>query len=312
MDTKSSFKLRTQPRPPSQRRVVGFSVLLSLLLHGAVFAALVVAPRTSGGHRLAPGTVSVRLVSLPEAGSGGARPAAPAPKPLPQPIKDQPAAIEKLPAVPLPEPEPEPAPEVVQPAAQEPKEVVSLAPPEEKVKPKKSLKEKTKDPDKIIKGAIDRIKKGVDKQPKGQQSSVRAAIERLKEKVAEGQTRSYEPYQPQSDGSPGAGGGGGGGPGAITLVDLYRVEVATQIQKNWAFSKQLAGDTGGLRAEIEFKVLAGGEITDIRFNTKSNNAYFDDSAYKAIVKSNPVTPHPPGISKSYVMVGLRFTPEGVR
>ena len=33
---------------------------------------------------------------------------------------------------------------------------------------------------------------------------------------------------------------------------------------------------------------------------------------KAILKSNPVRPHPPGIRKPYMTMGLRFTPSGVQ
>jgi colicin import membrane protein len=315
MNTRTHVKLRPQVQLPTERRAVGISVFLSVLFHAAVIAALVVAPMPSGGHRLAPGAVSVRLVSSPGPSAGGGQSAAPTARPLPQPITAKPEALERLPTVPLPEPVPEP---IVKPApveVNEPPKVVSLAPAPKPGKPKTSLKKKTKDPSKIIKGAIERIKKGADK-PQEQPPSVNAALERIKKQVAESEARQHEPYRPQSSGSTGTGagspGGGGGGGGAITLVDIYRGEVATQIQKNWAFSKQLGGDAAGLEAKIEFKVLPSGEIADIQFNTRSNNAYFDDSAYKAIVKSNPVAPHPRGVSKSYVMVGLRFTPEGIR
>ena len=59
-------------------------------------------------------------------------------------------------------------------------------------------------------------------------------------------------------------------------------------------------------------MIGNGEITDIRFTQKSGNAYLDDSAYKAIVKANPVSPHPDAIRVPYVTVALRFTPEGLR
>jgi colicin import membrane protein len=74
---------------------------------------------------------------------------------------------------------------------------------------------------------------------------------------------------------------------------LYRLEVAFQIQKNWAFNEQLAGDDQSLVAAIVFKVMPDGEIRDIFFTDRSGNTYLDESAYKAIVKSNPVDSHPP-------------------
>jgi len=53
-----------------------------------------------------------------------------------------------------------------------------------------------------------------------------------------------------------------------------------------------------------FKVLPNGEITDIRFTERSNNSYLDESAYKAIVKSSPVAPHPPAIKEGFVVVAI--------
>lgn len=318
MTRKPPTHMKSPAQPPLQKQTVGFSVFLSVLFHAAVIAALVVTPRVSGGHRLAPGPVSVRLVSLPGPSAGGSQPEAPAVKPLPEPITAKPEVIEKLPTVPLPEPKPtlKPVP-IEKPAPVEVKEspkVVSLTPPAKPPKLKASLKKKTKDSDQIIKSAIDRIKKGTS-EPKRQQSSVTAALQRLKKEVAETEARRLEPYRPQASTAPGTGagaGGGGGGSRAITMEDIYRAEVGALIEKNWAFSKQLGGDAAGLESKIEFKVLASGEITDIQFKSKSNNANFDESAYRAIVKSNPVRPHPQGISKSYILVGMRFTPESNR
>lgn len=315
MNRKPQIQMKSPAQPPLQKQAVGFSVILSVLFHVAVIAALVVTPRVSGGHRLAPGPVSVRLVSLPGPSASGNPSPAPAVKPLPEPIKAKPKALEKMATVPLPEPEPtvKPVP-IKKPAPVEVKEspkVVSLTPP---AKPKTSLKKKTKDSSKIIKSAIDRIKKGAN-EPKRQPSSVNAALQRLKKQVADTEARRLEPYRPQTaagTGSGAGGGGGGGGNRAITMEDIYRAEVAAQIEKNWAFPKELAGGGAGLEALLDFKVLPSGEITDIRFAAKSNNTYLDESAYKAIVKSNPVTPHPRGISKSFVAVGMRFKSEGNR
>jgi colicin import membrane protein len=58
--------------------------------------------------------------------------------------------------------------------------------------------------------------------------------------------------------------------------------------------------------------MPNGEIRDITFMDRSGNQYLDDSAYKAIAKSNPVAPHPTGIHESYVMVGITFGPEGLK
>jgi colicin import membrane protein len=58
--------------------------------------------------------------------------------------------------------------------------------------------------------------------------------------------------------------------------------------------------------------MPDGKIVDIFFTDHSGNAYLDDSAYKAIVKTSPVKPFPAALSRAYIEMGLRFTPEGVR
>jgi colicin import membrane protein len=88
--------------------------------------------------------------------------------------------------------------------------------------------------------------------------------------------------------------------------------VASQVERNWAFSSQLAGGDKNLKVGLVFKVMPNGEISDIRYTERSNNTYLDDSAYKAIVKSSPVAPHPPSVKAPYVTVAIRFTPEGLR
>ncbi|MCU0561028.1 MAG: TonB C-terminal domain-containing protein [Desulfobacterales bacterium] len=275
--------------------------LLSAALHLVLLAALIWVPASfPTPPRLPPGAISVNLVSLPgpaSAAAGGGSAGEP-PKPVEAP---PPAAKPVVAAV-------EPAPK---PVVEAPKPQVSIAPP--KVREKKSLKEETKNTQKMIAKAIDRIEQSV-KEPDTQ--SVTAAIDRIRKKLGE-----TEPPAPARPGPPGAGGsgsgagaggGGGGGPGQIEPADIYRAEIAFQVEKNWAFSPQLAGSNKQLVASLVFKVLPNGEITDVRFTERSNNTYLDESAYRAVVKSSPVKPHPPTIKTPYVLVGIRFTPEGMR
>ncbi len=127
-------------------------------------------------------------------------------------------------------------------------------------------------------------------------------FDRLKEKV-EKQRRD------QQGGGVGSGVIGTGEGTDIETVYLYRV--ADDIQRNWAFSRRLAGKQTHLRAVLFFKILPDGQIKDIVFETRSGNRYLDESAYKAIIKSNPVSPHPAGIDKPVVVAAYGFTPEGM-
>jgi len=87
---------------------------------------------------------------------------------------------------------------------------------------------------------------------------------------------------------------------------------ASQVERNWAFSPQLAGGDKNLKVGLVFKVLPNGEIPIFVLPNDPNNSYLDESAYKAIVKSSPVAPHPPAIKEGFVVVAIRFTPEGIR
>jgi colicin import membrane protein len=286
---------------------VAYPFLLSFGLHLAIIGALVYIPMSFSSPRLPPGAISVSLVAMPgpgpSPGAGDGGPAAEKPKPVeaPKPVETPKPPIEK-PVVPVAEPAPKPVPAA-------PKPEVSLAPP--KVREKKSLKEETKNPQKMIEQAIDRIEKKVKEPDTG---SVNAAIDRIRKKLGEGEAAQPRPGPP-GGAVPGAGpggGGGGGGPGQIEPIDIYRAEIAYQVEKNWAFSPQLAGSDKKLQAGLVFKVLPSGEITDIRYVDRSNNAYLDESAYRAIAKSSPVKPHPQTIKMPYVQVAIRFTPEGIR
>ncbi|MGE5255332.1 MAG: TonB family protein [Hyphomicrobiales bacterium] len=281
------------------------SVAISLGLHVLVIAAVLYVPMNLSKPRLLPGAISVNLVSLPGPGPAPGPPAgegAP-PSETAKPVEAPKPAPEK-PAVSVAPPKPVP---------EAPKPEVSLTP---KIKEKKSLKEATKDSQKMIERAIERIEKKVNEPDT---SSVASAIERLKKKFAATDTGSGRPGPPSptvgqggGGGPAGGGGGGGGGPGAIGPIDIYRAAIASQVERNWAFSPQLAGGDKNLRVGLVFKVLPNGEIADIRYTERSSNSYLDDSAYKAIVKSSPVAPHPPSIKEPYVVMAIRFTPEGIR
>jgi colicin import membrane protein len=166
----------------------------------------------------------------------------------------------------------------------------------------------------MIDSAIERIEKKVDKT---ETDSVTAAIDQLKRKVAAAESQSGEGLEGTS-GKAGtgpvgpAGGSGVGGARVQESILIYQAEIQYQIQKNWAFSQQLAGDNTQLEAILAIKVLRNGEIEDIWFDKKSGNTYLDESAYKAVVKSNPLPPLPNDYMQPIYKIGLRFGPRGLK
>ncbi len=167
--------------------------------------------------------------------------------------------------------------------------------PEQKV----SLKKKTFRPENVLANAKKQIAQSVEKQD---ENSLDTALTRLRKKVAtQSSTRG---------GLFGAQGGQVTGDGKnARAIDLYNLELMYRIQQNWAFNRQLAGGNDGMEVRILIKILKSGQIRDVWFETRSGNRLLDESALKAVKKSNPLSPLPRGYN-SYD-VGLIFTPSGL-
>lgn len=214
-------------------------------------------------------------------------------------------------------------PEVVKPVKKPP--VVKKAP-EKTVKPapkpKTSLKKKTFKSTRVVQQAIKDLEtkvavKPVETSEQAQPEPLQSALERLRKEVDQaesGQAKKTESGAGPAGAKAGGkkGGGDEGGKKTAEKIQLYQTEVAFQIQKQWALNEQLAGGDGSLAAAIVFRVMPDGEIRDLFFTDRSGNAYFDDQAYKAVVKASPVDPHPAGLNQPYVQMGIRFTPQGLR
>jgi colicin import membrane protein len=285
-------------------RTMLFYFGISLFIHLSFIGSMVLLPESAPRQRFSPGSINVRLVSLP--GPPASAPA-PAAKPAAKTVVTPKTEVKKTAKAPVIEDAP-PKPLAVTP---QPSKTVSLAPEKRKWKVKKSLKKKTLDRRKMIDQAMSGVQKKVEK---SKIDSVNQAIAALKKKVAQTEANTASTGQTAREaagaGVPGA--TGSGGKRALDLIDIYKIEVAFQVERHWAFSEQLAGDGRALQASLVFRVLPSGEVSDIRFTERSGNSYLDESAYKAIVKASPVSPHPEGVREMYVTVALRFTPLGIR
>jgi colicin import membrane protein len=237
-----------------------------------------------------PSVINVQMVDLPDLGT------APAPKPV-SPENSAPAAEQK-----------EVAPETAPPVESAKKPEISVAP--AKKTNKRALKYKTFKSKKVLENALKRVEKKVDTSPP---KPLEDTIKRIREKVSKqgrpgpSVNRSQTPIQTGTSGVYGR-----GSRKEIELIDLYQVEIGYAINKNWAFADQLSGGANKATAILTFKVMPDGSITDVFFTDRSGNQHLDDSAYRAIVKSSPVKPHPEKLSRPFIVMGLRFTPQGVQ
>ncbi len=275
--------------------VLAFAV--SIICHLIFFLILIFAPSHKPDKKFSPSVIDVRMVTFSEqeaASLSSRQTALKSEAPVTKQIQVQDHGV---------------SPHAGFKVDQKPSKEVSVT----SKKIKRSLKKKTFKSSRIVKSAIARIEKKVEE---SRPDPLTKAIDRLRDKVGKTGANDRLKHKVGKD-ADGHGAGLAGRTGAATkrtleLIDIYRVEIAYQIQKNWAFSEQLAGGRKDFMASLVFKVMPTGEIRDIFFTDRSGNRHLDESAYKAIQKSNPVTPHPEGVIKPFVEVGLRFTPEGVR
>jgi TonB family protein len=268
------------------QKVVGMFAV-SAFGHLLFFILLMVMPTSlPSSYSLAPAAISVDLVSMPP---GEPAPAAPAAEPEPSPAVEPEAPPPE--AVSIPEPEPEPEPEAVP---------VETKPAPTKVV--KSLKEQTRTKKTAQKPAVEKPKPPA---APARQRQVSKAIESMRQKVATQE-------KARSTSGSGSGGGGGGGGTVLSRIENYRLEAALAVAQNWAFSQELAGADGGLVTLIRFRILPNGDLTNIEIVQSSGNRYLDESALRAVQKASPVAPHPEGLGRPYIEVGIRATPAGVR
>jgi colicin import membrane protein len=279
---------RSRDRWDEGRMPLGLPLFISIACHLLFLAIVVFTPSLESEKMPARSVIDVRMVSFkkPDARTS----VTPSVK-TKAPVIKKPEVVEK-PIVPQP--------------AQKPVEIVDHAKP----KPKTSLKKKTFKSTEVVKRALQDLEKKVEantETPK-EAHQLETALERMRQAVQES-----EKTGPGEDKSGKAVGRfSEDGRQTAELIDLYRIEIAYQIQKNWAFNQQLAGDDPSAVAAIVFKVMPDGEIRDIFFTDRSGNAALDDSAYKAILKSNPVDGHPKGLAQPFVVMAIRFTPQGIR
>jgi len=283
-------RINLHQKKNNEQKVVVFCTALSLTFHLILLVALSITPKFKSDTIIFPSVINVSMVTFPE----------PMTEKVPEPVKPEPLKIEPVKKIKkeLIQKRPDNKVQITPPAEPVKKEVSFTV--NKKKKIKKSLKKKTYQAAKVHKNAMAQITKKVDESKADQ---LARAFDRLESKVKETEIR-------ESTGERQSTSSGGGQTGKI--LSNYITDVAFQIKKNWAFSEQMAGgNTSGLFVELAFKVIPNGEIVEIWFDKRSGNTYLDDSVKKAVMKSNPVRPHPEKLDRPVVIIGVRFTDKGL-
>jgi len=144
---------------------------------------------------------------------------------------------------------------------------------------------KKKDPD--LEKAMEDIRK---KASAADDSVKRSQAKTAPEKTAPGKTAG-------SDSQPGDG-------EMNALMHAYYALIWSRIKGSWAFISPSPGEV--LEAVIDVTILRSGAVTEVNFEKRSGNRYFDESAMKAIRKASPFPPLPMVIGDTSIQVGIRF------
>jgi len=116
-------------------------------------------------------------------------------------------------------------------------------------------------------------------------------------------------------GDGGAGGGGVGIPGFSSQLQLdienfefsyYLVAVRNKVSSNWSPPAGLGTQTTRARTVVYFRILRNGKVGDIRTETQSGIVLFDQSALRAVLRSEPFPPLPGGFPAGSLGVHFGF------
>ena len=284
-------------RAEDDLRPLMLPVIISLICHLIFFALMIYSPSHLSGRKMSQTIVNVSLVTLSQIQAAPDLKGPASGKVAIQPLAEKAPPPKAVPPAKPPAPKPKPA------------ETVSLAP--KKWSEKTSLKKETFKPARVVKRAIKRIEEQAEE---SRPSPVAAAIDRIRGEIGEKETDNRPPGTGKTTGTAATGrgvAGPGGRAGKLAPeILVYQQEIAYHIRNNWVYPEQLAGQRKDLEARLVISIMANGEIKDVRFEKRSGNSYLDDSAYKAVLKSNPLPALPKGYLFYTVMLG--FTPAGLQ
>ncbi len=294
----------------TRRAEVGF-FFFSLILHGLFFGGLIFFQDFKGPKPLPP-VIQVDLVSFaPEPGFEAPAKSNDSPTDGAVPIKPAPIKKKsrKIPTI-----------KADISLKTKPKNLKDLIAEQEKKKkePEKKIVEKKKEKTPVIEAEVRKEADPDEPREEGPEEANESekpenkVEDPARDKIADALSRLQERVKEQGDKRQNQGKTNRAGTGkkGYKPIDLYKMVLGQTIEQNWVFNDILAGMDQRLEVRILIKILKSGEIRDIIYETKSGNRYLDESAKKAIKKTNPLPQLPAGMH-SYDVVVI-FTPRGLK
>ena len=87
-------------------------------------------------------------------------------------------------------------------------------------------------------------------------------------------------------------------------MQIYRMEVENRIYSNWTYPERKE-----LKATFVLTVRRDGTILETKIKRRSGDPLFDESALKAVKRSDPLPPFPEIYKKSYDEIEIIFNPQ---
>ncbi|HUT70236.1 MAG TPA: TonB C-terminal domain-containing protein [Desulfatiglandales bacterium] len=183
-----------------------------------------------------------------------------------------------------------------------------------------AVKEKEKVPV-LAKRVSPKLKEKPEQSTTSSSGLIEEALSKIERKVTEEKkvqptptpTETIENEEPAEESEIPSQGEGAGFPGTYSetgkVIALYQMEIESAVKNNWSYPVALlnAKTRKGPEAVVILTVRNDGKIMKHWFKERSHDPLFDDSVQKAIEKSDPLPPFPPGYKKSYDEVEINFS-----
>ncbi|MGE5188776.1 MAG: energy transducer TonB [Gemmatimonadota bacterium] len=147
------------------------------------------------------------------------------------------------------------------------------------------------------------------------EKEARAAVGRMRERVAHRVDLSALRPAPPGKAAPAAGGALGGAPGSSRVPPeqlAYFRELDERIRENWILPAVGRTEAGNRIVQIRITIEKDGRVTNVQMEKSSGNRYFDDSVLRAIAKASPLPVPPEQLrgTEDHYDVGFRFYESG--
>lgn len=324
------------------RRGVYVTIVISALIHVALFAMLGVYMTRDKDESLYGAPYTVSLVPGDVAGEGGEDGAPETDEVIDKTVdpavggpEEAPASSEDEGLVMKEKVEEPPAEKTEKPPEKVEKPTETVTKPPEKVEEPPSYETEEKESTTDLGSAIESIRKNVElKEEEKRKEAEERERERLAKEEAERAARETEenktPASPAGGGT-GPGGGtpageraptpgttGGGSPfgsdniyasgptGGVPDMEFsaYYNDIWKRIRSMWSVPEDLLDQD--LETIVGIRIARDGTIVDVWMEEESGNSYYDDTALRAIRKANPLAPLPEKYTGASMDVGIRF------